>query len=271
MTCKTPVRWRRRLHLVAWLALLGGTIAIVASPAALAGQSPDPYKLLLSLRSSFAPIQGYTTTFTKHERVNGDLRPREVIFMKFQKPFKIYFKWLEGAKQGQEILYVKGKNGNKILAHPGFGGTVGGMINMILPTFALSPDGPSAMQGNLHPITGAGIGMLIEKIIRISSKALENNDLSLTYKGDVEVDGRPAVLVERVLPQKDGYPAHRTHYYIDKEYNFPVKVVLHDWAGRLTASYEYTALVLNPGLKPIDFEIRNKEYRFGLLPTIIID
>jgi outer membrane lipoprotein-sorting protein len=270
MTCRTP-GWWRMVRLLACLAVLGAAVALVAQAAARAGENSDPYKLLVSTSSSFASVQGYTAKFTKQERVNGDLRPRETIFMKFQKPFKVYMKWLDGAKEGQEILYVKGKNGNKILAHPGFGGTIGGMINMILPTFAISPDGPSAMQDNRHPITGAGIGKLIEKIIQVSSKALENDELSLTYKGEVEVDGRPAVLVERILPQKDGYPAHRTHYYLDKEYNLPVKVVLHDWSGRLTASYEYTALVLNPALEPIDFEIRNKEYRFGLLPTIIKD
>lgn len=270
MTRKTS-GWWRRVRLIACLAVLGGAVAVVASASARSAQSSDPFKLLVSMRSSFSSVQGYTATFTKQERVNGNLMPRETIFMKFQKPFRMYMKWLDGAKEGQEILYVKGENGNRILAHPGFAGTIGGMINLILPTFAISPDGPSAMQGNRHPITGAGIGMLIEKIIRVSSKALDNNDLSLTYKGDVDVDGRPAVLVERLLPQKDGYPAHRTQYYIDKEYNIPVKVILHDWSGRLTASYEYAALVLNPGLKPVDFEIRNKEYRFGFLPTIIKD
>ncbi len=270
MTRKTS-GWWRGVRLVACIAVLGGAVALVASASARSAQSPDPHKLLVSMRDSFSSVQGYTVTFTKHERVNGDLMPRETVFMKFQKPFKIYMKWLDGAKEGQEVLFVKGENGNRMLAHPGFAGTIGGMINLILPTFAISPDGPSAMQGNRHPITGAGIGMLIEKIIRVNSKALADNDLSLTHKGDVEVDGRPSVLVERILPQKDGYPAHRTHYYIDKEYNLPVKVVLRDWSGRLTASYEYTALVLNPGLKPADFEISNKGYRFGLLPTIIKD
>ena len=270
MTRKTS-GWWRRVRLVACLAVLGGAVALVASASARSAQRPDPYKILVSTRDSFASIHGYTATFTKHERVHGHLMPRETVFMKFQTPFQIYMKWLDGAKEGQEILYVKGENGNKILAHPGFAGTIGGIINLILPTFAISPDGPSAMRDNRHPITRAGIGMLIDKIIRVSSKALASNDLSLTYKGDVEVDGRTAVLVERILPQKDGYPAHRTQYYIDKEHNIPVKVILHDWSGRLTASYEYAALVLNPGLKPVDFEIRNKEYRFGFLPTIIRD
>ena len=73
------------------------------------------------------------------------------------------------------------------------------------------------------------------------------------------------------MPHKEGYPAHRTTYYIDKGYNLPVIVVLYDWEDQMTAYYEYSSLVLNPGLKPIDFETRNKEYRFGLVPPIIKD
>ncbi|MFQ5892861.1 MAG: DUF1571 domain-containing protein, partial [Nitrospinota bacterium] len=122
-----------------------------------------------------------------------------------------------------------------------------------------------------YPITRAGIGRLIESIIEVNLLAVANNDLALSLQGEDQVDGRPAVVVERILPQKEGYPAHRARYYIDKEYNLPVRVILHDWTDELTAYYEYSALILNPGLQPVDFEIRNKEYRFGLMPPIIRD
>ena len=238
---------------------------------ALASDSPDPHQLILSTRASFASVKDYTAIFIKQERINGKMRPPETVSMKFQKPFKIYMKWIAGAKQGQEVLYVKGENGGKVLAHPGFGGFIGGMLTLILPTFAISPDGPTAMKDNLHPITDAGIGNLIETIISNNSIALANNDLKLFFRGEAKVDGRPALVVERILPKVEGYPAHRAKLYIDKEYNLPVKLVLHDWSNQLIANYEYRKLVLNPGLKPIDFERYNKEYRFGVAPPIIKD
>ncbi|MFQ5894028.1 MAG: DUF1571 domain-containing protein, partial [Nitrospinota bacterium] len=235
--------WWRRLSLVICIAALFWTSSLARSGSASAGESPDPYQLILSTRASFESVRDYTATFTKQERINGTLRPPEVIFLKFQRPFKVYMKWVDGAKEGQEVLYVKGQNGGRILAHPWFGGFVGEVLTLILPTFALSPDGPTALRDSRHPITRAGIGMLIEKIVEVNSLALARGDLSLSFQGEGQVDGRPAAVVDRILPQKEGYPAHRTRYYIDKEYNLPVRVVLHDWTDQLTAYYEYSALV----------------------------
>lgn len=236
-----------------------------------AGESPDPNALILSTRESYSSVEDYTATFIKQERINGELKNIETVHMKFQKPFKVYMKWIAGAKEGQETLFVEGKNGGKILAHPGFGGFIGGMLSLILPTFAISPDGPTAMTGNLHPITKAGIGNMIEGIIQNNSLAQANNELSIKVMGETEVDGRPCVVVERILPKGTDYPAHRAQLYIDKGYNLPVKLVLHNWSDQLMASYEYTKLVLNPGLESIEFERRNKDYRFGLAPPIIKD
>lgn len=270
MSYKTSGRWGRQ-SLVACIAAICLSISLGLSEETRAGETPDPHQLILSVQDSYLSVRGYTAKFIKQERINGTLNPRETIQMKFQKPFKVYMKWVEGAKEGQEIIYVKGENNGKALAHPGFGGFIGGMLNLILPTFAITPDGPTAMNGNRRPITDAGIGMMIEKIIHYNSAAKANGDLKLSFKGEAEVDGRPALVVERILPHKEGYPAHRTTYYIDKGYNLPVIVVLYDWEDQMMAYYEYSSLVLNPGLKPIDFETRNKEYRFGLVPPIVRD
>ncbi len=250
--------------------------AVLLTSVALLGQawaddSPDPHRIIISTRASYDAIEDYTATFIKQERINGTLGLPEVVFMKFQKPFKVYMKWVEGKKEGQEVLYVEGNNGGKMLAHPGFGGFIGGMLGLILPTFAVSPDGPTAMKDNLHPITDAGIGNMIEKVIQNNDIARANNDLSLVLQGEEPVDGRPCTVVERILPEGGSYPAHRARLYIDKGYNLPVKLVLQDWSDELIASYEYTDLVLNPGLEPINFQRQNKDYRFGIGPPIIKD
>jgi outer membrane lipoprotein-sorting protein len=255
----------------ALLLVLCLTAPFALASEARAGDSPDPQALILSTRESFQSIQDYTATFIKQERINGKLREPELVLFKFQKPFKIYMKWTAGSKEGQEVLYVEGKNGGKVLAHPGFGGFLGGMLALVLPTFAISPGGPTAMKENLHPITNAGIGNIIENIIQNNNIALANNDLHLSIKGEAEVDGRPCIVIERVLPEENGYPAHRAQLYIDKTINLPVKLVLHDWSGQLLAQYEYTNLNLNPGLEPINFQRHNKDYRFGIAPPIIKD
>lgn len=270
MCLKFANRWFRPIQVAVFLTILC-VISVAIPYRARAGDSPDPNKLIVSTRDSYASIQDYTATFIKQERIKGKLRAPETVHLKFQKPFKVYMKWISGTREGQEVLYVKGKNGGKVMAHPGFGGFIGGMLNLILPTFAISPDGPTAMKDNLHPITNSGIGNMIESIILNNTIAKANNDLSLTVKGEAEVDGRSSYIVERILPEEDDYPAHRALLYIDKGHNLPVKLVLHDWEDQLLASYEYRKLVLNPGLEPIEFERRNKDYRFGLAPPIIKD
>lgn len=246
-------------------------VSFLVTGEARGGDSHDPQKLIISTRESFAAIEDYTATFIKQERINGKLRDPESVFMKFKKPFKIYMRWLSGTKQGQEILYVEGKNGGKVLAHPGFGGFLGGMLSLVLPTFAISPGGPTAMKDNLHPITDAGIGNMIESIIHNNNIASANNDLHLSINGEDQVDGRPCTVIERILPEEDGYPAHRAQLYIDRALNLPVKLVLHDWQGQLIAQYEYKNLIINPGLEPIDFQRHNKDYRFGPAPPVIRD
>lgn len=272
-TGKNGPKVARRPAVLLLIAFTGALLFGLAreAPASDSPDAPDPQELILSTRDSYSQIQDYTVTFIKQERIHGHLMPTETVFMKFQKPFKVYMKWIEGAKEGQEVLYVDGKNGDKVLAHPGFGGFFGGILTMILPTFAISPMGPTAMKDNLHPITDAGLGNMIENVIRNNTIAQTNNDLQLYYRGESAVDGRTAFLVERILPQEEGYPAHRAELFIDKEYRLPVMLVLHDWSDELTASYEFKDLVLNPGLAPEEFEHRYKDYRFGVAPPIIKD
>ncbi|MFQ6673047.1 MAG: hypothetical protein ACE5KY_07080, partial [Candidatus Tectimicrobiota bacterium] len=82
--------WWRRLSLVLCIAALSWSSSLARSGSASAGESPDPHQLILSTRASYESVRGYTATFTKQERVDGTLRPRETIFLKFQKPFKVY-------------------------------------------------------------------------------------------------------------------------------------------------------------------------------------
>lgn len=263
-------RWKRASIAVLLSALLlAGSLAVPLSSRA--GDSPEAQNLILSTRESYASVEDYTATFIKQERIKGTLRKPETVFFKFKKPFKVYMKWTSGAKEGQEALYVEGKYSGKMIAHPGFGGFLGGMLTLVLPTFAISPDGPTAMKDNLHPVTDAGIGNMIENIIHNNTIALANNDLSISVLGEAEVDGRPCVVVERILPEEAEYPAHRAQLYIDKGYNLPVKLVLHDWDDELIASYEYNKLTLNPGLEEVEFQRYNKDYRFGVAPPIIKD
>ena len=64
-------------------------------------------------------INDYRAIFHKQERVEGELLPEETILLKFQKPLKIYMKWIEEPLKGSEALFVQGKYDNKLIAHRG--------------------------------------------------------------------------------------------------------------------------------------------------------
>src|SRR5262249_56722812 len=107
---------------------------------------------------SYQQVKDYTCLFVKHERVNGQLQPENLISMKVRtQPFSIYLRWLSPkASAGQEACYVAGRNNGMMRVHTtGLLGAMG--------FISLDPRDPRAMEGNRHTITEAGIGNLIEQ------------------------------------------------------------------------------------------------------------
>ena len=86
-------------------------------------RAEDQNKVVMSLldqmESSYATVNDYVSVFHKQERVNDKLLPEETIQFKFQKPFKVYMKWIKEPFEGREALYVEGQYNNKLIAHKG--------------------------------------------------------------------------------------------------------------------------------------------------------
>lgn len=59
-------------------------------------------------------MHDYTATFLIQEFVDGKLTPRQLIALKFQKPLKIYLRWIEGPNEGRQALYPAGVDGNQL-------------------------------------------------------------------------------------------------------------------------------------------------------------
>jgi hypothetical protein len=97
-----------------------------------------------------ARVEDYAAAFHKQERVDGELLPEEAMLLKFQKPLKVYMKWLEDPHRGREALYVEGRDDNKVIAHEG------GIWGFV--TLSLDPRGSLAMKDSRQPITDIGFG-----------------------------------------------------------------------------------------------------------------
>jgi hypothetical protein len=220
----------------------------------------DQHKRLMSLVSemelSYARVNDYVAVFHKQERVNGRLLPEETILFKFQKPFKIYMKWIKEPFEGREALYVEGKYGNKLIAHKG------GFFGFL--TLSLDPRGSLAMEGNRHPVTEAGLGHLVEGLRRDIESAVRNEELEITRLDEERIKDRPCVVVEARSNPRSGrkYYASRMILHVDKGMLLPVGVSFYDENDQLFERYAYTDLKVNVGLTAMDFSRYNDAYRF---------
>ncbi len=239
------------------LLLLALVFVVLPIRSITAADSDLEIKLLLNqMESRYASIQDYVAIFHKQERVNGKLLPEETILFKFQKPLKIYMKWIEEPHKGREALYVRGKYENKVIAHKG------GFFGFL--TVSLDPKGRLAMKGNRHPITDAGLGHLIKGLQKDILAAMERNEFDVIRMGQEQFLGRSTLVIEARSdsrgPRK--YYASRMILHVDKELMIPIGVAFYDEEGELFERYAYTNLKINVGLIGADFSRDNKAYGF---------
>jgi outer membrane lipoprotein-sorting protein len=246
---------RLRLLLGCWIAsfLYVGTLGQVRGATTSAGVDLETW--LSQAEQTLTKVDNYTAIFHRVERVEGELIPEEVTFLKFKKPFKVYMKWLTPSK-GQETLYIQGANHDKIRAH-------GGGIASII-TVNLEPTGTKAMKNSRHPITEAGLQNLVQIIAINVRRALKEKELVSKDHGEKTVYGRKTRELEGTLSKdrRKGYYCYRCIVDVDSETRMPIKTQIFDWDNQLIESYGYEELKLNPGLADKDFEAENPEYHF---------
>jgi hypothetical protein len=128
----------------------------------------------------------------------------------------------------------------------------------------VDPAGKTALKHSRRPLTNAGMANMLRLIIPQCEAALANHDLTLTYEGIRDQDGRPAYVFKRVLPNRNDYPCSVLTIYVDREYLACVRTDAYDWDGGLLSQYTYSDLVINPGLTDLDFDPDNKDYSYRL-------
>jgi len=180
--------------------------------------------------------------------------------LKYQKPFRVYLRWLTGPKAGREILYLAGANGGRLLVHDPSG------IRRFF-TLLMSPRDDRVLRESRHPVTEIGIGRLIELIAENARRAWARGELRLIDHGAGEESGRPVRQYEGLLPDDPakGYFCARLVLAVDRESGLPVRAQIYEWDGSLAGDYAYTDLRVNPGLAPGEFDPANPAYRFPRL------
>lgn len=188
-------------------------------------------------REAYASVMDYTALFIKQERSEGRLDSPEEIFLKFEKPFKIYMKWLNKPKKGLEVHYERGKRGGKLAIHkPGF---LTGLAGVIF----LEQDSPWVRKGSeSYDIEDAGIGTFLADFTEAVMAAEKTGALTARESSHGTWD-----VTFNVQGEDETFFAKRCVVTFDESSKLPVRMELFDWQGQTTGIYDYKDFEPNVG------------------------
>jgi len=210
-------------------------------------------------------VQDYQCTFIKRERIDGKLSEHEYFFCKVRhNPLSVYLYFLapEGVK-GQEVIYVKGRNNNKLVAQPN------GFKGRAIGTVELAPDGMFAMEGNRYPITELGILNLTQRLISSGTQDTNFGECEVQFFKGTKINGRSCTCIQATHPvPRRNFIYHIARVFIDDELVIPIRYAAWSWpktpGGKpvLEEEYTYLDLKINNGFTDADFDRDNPAYRF---------
>jgi len=208
----------------------------------------DYGKLLEVMKANYdSSIKDYTGMFTKQERLKNKLRKPQVIAFKFRnEPFSIFMQWKKNPGKADRMLYVKGQNNNKMVVHPR------GLLGFIR-SVERDPKGKDVLKTSLRTCDKFGIRNLLNRVTGLYKGNVQDKGFSAKYIGTEEIDKRPCIVLETIMPNSKISPTRRLILVVDMEYRLPVSVTSLDGKGNLISKYSYTGLNFNNGLKDKNF------------------
>lgn len=224
-------------------------------------KAPDELHLANTLEkalSFYQSLTDYKTKFFKTEKAKGTLGPTEQIYIKFEKTFKIYMRWLNTEKQGVEVVYERGRNQGKLAVHKP--GLLFGLAQVVF----LEQNSPWIREGSAsYNIEDAGIGSFLYDFTSEVIKASGENKLKVDYLGkktDEDLIGDQIEVTFVDSKADSGYLAYRVQILFDENTNLPVKMELFDWQNQPMGIYTYKDLQFNIGSDDPEFKKQINRY-----------
>jgi hypothetical protein len=212
-------------------------------------------------------VNDFSCVLAKRERINGRLRDYEYLRTNVRRerlsgeqiiPFSVYAEFLAPAKvQGRKVLYVEGRNDNKMLVRNGglrFGHVV---VN-------ISPTSDAALRETRYPITELGLSNVVGRLIDQARHDIivdpDAKNTEVTFYLGAEIDGRVCTHIRVTHPTEDHtFAYHQANIFVDDKLNVPLRVETYTWPkaegepALLVEEYTYMRLKLNVGLTDRDF------------------
>lgn len=222
---------------VLFLALAFAAAPVSAAPA-------DAVRLSRALSDGMVAWNGvhdYEAQFVKQETSEGKEGPEEKIFLKFEKPFKIFLGWLNTHKKGLQVFYERGKHDNKLAIHQP------GLAFGLVPVVFLEKSSPWVREGSASfDIEDAGIGTFLEDFAKDVLEAERQNRLDARVVRD-DASGLEAEVEFKDSKMGEGFMARKVEVFFDAASKLPTKMALFDADGGLIGRYAYENLALNAG------------------------
>ena len=185
----------KKIHLSLLLSLI--MMALLVTPvyaSATDVEAFDPVAAAIETQAAYENISDYTAVFLKQERKGKKMGKKETILFKFRKPNDIYMKWIKKPFKGQEAIYRKGLNDNKITAHRG------GILGLV--SLDLKPESKLVMNGQHHRISDAGLGATDKLVYRSLMQGLNRKEITIKNHGIIKLNGRDVRKIEAIFPKK---------------------------------------------------------------------
>lgn len=204
--------------------------------------------LLQRSMAAYEAARDYQAIFYKQEISGEKMGPKEQIFLKFEKPFKIYMGWMNTHKQGLQVLYERGRHDGKLAIHKP------GLLLGLAPVIFLDQNSPWVKEGSeSYDIEDAGIGSFLYDFAEMCARGAEEKKLSVkmdTSKGSEVFD----VSFPGSKKEDKGFFSYRVVVQFDDDSHLPVKMDLYDWDNKPTGYYAYENLKVDSGLNDPEFK-----------------
>ncbi len=189
-------------------------------------------------QAQYETVQNYSAIFEKEEVSEGKVGELERIYLKFEKPFKIYMGWLNTDKKDLQVFYERGRFNGKLAIHQP------GLLFGLAQVVYLDQSSPWVRQGSASfNIEDAGIGTFLTDFTKAVNHGASEGKLRVTKLGSDEYE---TIFADT---QKDSdYFAYRIVTQFDKESALPTGMELYDWQNQLIGRYAYKDLKINNGI-----------------------